>query len=730
MMNRRDLLKYGGALAAAAALPPADGLIMIGGSATTVAATQPIGINTESQSYATIEQPWLNIIKGATCEGAFSFKAVNTPWMTSAAGTSDTGEEAYLVLSSDGWPTTLVAGNGFSGTQVFTYAQIWANSGYSGSLPPPAIQWYPWNGVTYQAQIQGQGTYSFVGASGITVTSGASFLTVTGTQVASTLPSGQTGTITFTLGSGGLQIQCLAVNSSSNYYKINYIVNQAYISNYNAGEILSPDYKAALTGNGGGLFSILRTMGWQRTYQQEFLVTFTGNLANGATSGTISTLNVQGSSYTTWPFRNGTRKVVFSTGQVVNMTGTYGSAAVTWDAALSAAVNTSSVGGMAILSLTSGWSERALPGDATWASRKGPPIEVMAQACNELSISPWLCVPAAVPTIDSTYLSSLANLLFNGTGASVSGWNVGVFGGVAATQRCYVEYSNEVWNFGSGYQEANFCELMGVVNGFYAARGNNGPQGGAEFQGVQTAGIGDAFNAVYGSAMSTRVGVVMMQQSGVGNGSNFLQLAMNTPDWTSRAYLHNVYGYGCAPYFGPAYSAGGGALNSTDAATIAGLADPMSELFSLAYTNVGKSGNTYSSVPALGYLGWTLSMITNYIAAFNSYAWKSLPVLCYEGGLDLGTYSATALASDITAMARDSRVRYLNNDPTHQLSAAGVGYLPGMKANGVTSINMLNLCGSQWGQLELITQMEAYSSQPYTDMPRYQGDWAFSKGAA
>lgn len=731
-MNRRGFFKtvfavaVAAALAISSALQPAWALIGLLGGAVSVATLNPLGINTEGLGYASLEQPWLNAIKGMSAAGAYGYSGLNGPWLTSKSGTNDTGEEAYLAptLDANGWPTTMTV-SGIPGGQQFTTLQSFIYFGYSGTLPPGASQWYPYTGVTWQAEILGQGTMSFVGASSIVVTSGSSYLSVSGTQVTSTLPNGQSATITFSLGSGGLNLQLTATGAAPNNFQIPYIVNQAYLANYNSGEILNPDYKAAITGSGSKLFSYLRTMGWQNTYNQEFLVTFTANLASGATSGTLSSLTRQANSFTTWPFPTGvTKRVVMSTGQVVNMTGTTGSASVTWDTALSAPISTSAVGGMAILSLTSGWSQRQLPGNATWAGPNGPPWEVMARAANELGINLWGNVAAALPTVDTSYLTNLANLLYNGTGASLTGWNVSSFSGLSPSLRAIIEPSNEVWNFGNGYQEANFCEMMGVVEGFYAAQGNNGPYGGAEFYGTMAAGIGDAFYAVYGVSMSSRVGVVMMNQTGVGTGTGFMKVAMNTPDWTSAAYTHHIYGYGIAPYFGPTYNSG---MNSTDAGTIAALADPVGELFSLAYTNHGASGNTYSSVPTNGYMGVSLAAVASYIAAFSGQPWVNLPRVFYEGGLDLGNYSGnSALSPYLTDMIRDSRARYLNNDPSHQLSASGTGYLPGLAANGVTFINLLNLCGEEWGQLEVVTQME--SMPPYTDAPRYLGDFNYAQG--
>ncbi|HZT03160.1 MAG TPA: hypothetical protein VFA39_12915 [Steroidobacteraceae bacterium] len=64
----------------------------------------PLGINLTGVTYYTPEQPFLNIFKTTGVS-----KATPKGWFTYSRSKMDTGEEAYLQLDADGYPTTLQA---------------------------------------------------------------------------------------------------------------------------------------------------------------------------------------------------------------------------------------------------------------------------------------------------------------------------------------------------------------------------------------------------------------------------------------------------------------------------------------------------------------------------------------------------------------------------------------------------------------------------------------------
>ncbi len=72
--------------------------------ATAFNAKSPLGMNLAGVTYYSSEQPFLNIFKTSAVT-----QANPTPWVTGSSTTSDTGEEAYLQLDTNGYPTTLAA---------------------------------------------------------------------------------------------------------------------------------------------------------------------------------------------------------------------------------------------------------------------------------------------------------------------------------------------------------------------------------------------------------------------------------------------------------------------------------------------------------------------------------------------------------------------------------------------------------------------------------------------
>jgi hypothetical protein len=73
------------------------------------------------------------------------------------------------------------------------------------------------------------------------------------------------------------------------------------------------------------------------------------------------------------------------------------------------------------------WSGRPKVTDATWATQKGVPLEIMIDLANLLNVEPWFNMPHAA---DNTYVAEFAKL----TKARVE-----------AGRNVYLEYSNEVW---------------------------------------------------------------------------------------------------------------------------------------------------------------------------------------------------------------------------------------------------------------------------------------------
>lgn len=724
-MNRRESIKY---LAALASTPLIARARMGRGG---LSKSNFLGVNAFDPVTYSSSPVWLNELKHASSNSGYC------PWFTGSGTQFDTAEEAYLAptLDANYYPTTLTV-SGIPGGQKFTklFSYIFQNM---PALVAGQTYQYPPGARTFGFTILGSGpatsiSFTLTGdVSGLaTTTSGVS---VVGNTVTSTLAPGQSGTVTFNAnnGTGGFVITIPAGSaiSTSCYFGFVYQVRTSLLASYNAGELLSPEYKAILQ---AGWSPAIRFMGAQKTFRQEYQITFTGTVS-GVSGGTIASVNRQSESNASWPRPTGTYPIVFATGQTIQCACTYGSTAVTWSTALSSPVTTSAIGAMGIAPITSGWSQRALLSHMSWALDWGPPFEAAIASCNEIGLSPWLCLPACASTIDSTYFTNLNQLIYNGSNANLTGSNLPSFNG--SSKPVYIEFSNELFNTGSGYREGNYVEMMSVPSGYYAANSNNQFVGGYEWAGTQLSAFCAAGQTVMGSsAFNSKVRIAAMTQFATGNGTSFLDALLNTPHDTKRMYQQGSIVWGFAPY-APSTDV----VNLADATTIMGLVSPtpVTEMLSLMYTNKGSSGNTYSSVPTAGFAGNYINIANTLLQSFSAQPWFNLPRVGYEGGpaLDDATNIEASLsgwrANVLNATKADVRFAYVLNDPTHQLSSNS-GVWPMLRDIGFQFICKLSLVGAElthsgpagsgnWGML-------ASSMQATTSAPDFIGCQSFAQG--
>ncbi|MCX5770575.1 MAG: choice-of-anchor D domain-containing protein [Candidatus Hydrogenedentes bacterium] len=90
------------------------------------------------------------------------------------------------------------------------------------------------------------------------------------------------------------------------------------------------------------------------------------------------------------------------------------------------------------------WADRPKPTDAQWTI-KGAPLEVICALANKIHADPWVCVPHRAT---DDYVLQMATLM-------KAQLNPGI--------RAWVEYSNEVWNW--GFPQASYASQMGLSLG-------------------------------------------------------------------------------------------------------------------------------------------------------------------------------------------------------------------------------------------------------------------------
>lgn len=570
-----------------------------------------VGVNGTPVSYFTPEMPFLDIFKQGGNNNAYWGTVVGPGSQTS------TNEEAYLQLDSNGYLTSMTALAGHAQTydRVFTYM----NRTPDGLLRPGQTTFYlPGD---YIFLFQGAGTMAFTGDVASTSTASPN-VTCVGNTITSTQAAGFTASVTVTIttpGSGGIELYVSATDPGvvGNYLKAFSLVHTTLQALYLAGKVFAPTFLTALSG-----FSVFRQMKWLAVENDDLLLTFTAQLNSGVTSGTLSLISFTGGNYgATWPFITATRNVVFQTGQVIACLLTTGSSAVTWSTPLSANVVTNPQGGagiMAVVPKTQGWAGRKPFTALGWSN--GVPYEVCLQLGNEANIDLWMNLPCAAYYTDTTMGTKLAQLAFNGTGTTMPG-----FTGLKAAQKVHVEYSNEFWNF--IYNCTRFAYSMGAV---YIPAQGNASFASQQWMGTQVGLISSQFSAVYGGAFASRVIVSMGTQ--LAQLSTLLPQAMNAADWVAQGGGHvapstqGVGAFHSNPYCPSVFQ-----IKNTDLLAINALADPVSAIFGLLYSNT-YGGVTYPSLQSTGLIGALAAYIAGQIAGIVGQPWHTLPHLAYESG--------------------------------------------------------------------------------------------------
>ena len=211
-------------------------LVATASAATSANAQSAIGMNLNGVTYYTAEQPFLNIFK-TTGVAAGS----TTGWVTSSDNVYDTGEEGYLQLDSNGYPTTLTASSAdphkpqqFNHLSILLLFNLANSNGGSGP---------PYRAGQYVVLYDGQGTLAYSGdAKLVTSSPGRDVINVA----------------TPTYG-GGIGINLIAT-ASGNYLRNIRVVYAAEESMLAANNIFRPAFLASLQA-----FRVLRFMDWLDT---------------------------------------------------------------------------------------------------------------------------------------------------------------------------------------------------------------------------------------------------------------------------------------------------------------------------------------------------------------------------------------------------------------------------------------------------------------------------------
>jgi hypothetical protein len=210
-------------------------------AATTANANSPLGMNLVPVNYYTPEQPFLNILK---TESLTQATQSGGGWTTHSESAWDTGEEAYVQLDANGYPTTLTASSSDpKSPQLFNSVGVVL---FSNLVNSNAGKGLPYRSGQYIVLYDGQGTLSFgFDASLVSSSTGQYIINVV------TPNSGIDFRITST-----------DPNHTGNYIRNIRVVKAEEASLLAAGNVYTPAFLAQMQN-----FHVLRFAGWAETGQ-------------------------------------------------------------------------------------------------------------------------------------------------------------------------------------------------------------------------------------------------------------------------------------------------------------------------------------------------------------------------------------------------------------------------------------------------------------------------------
>jgi len=163
------------------------------------------------------------------------------------------------------------------------------------------------------------------------------------------------------------------------------------------------------------------------------------------------------------------------------------------------------------------WTDRPKVTDFSQATENGVALEYMIELCNTLKINPWFNMPA---TATDAYITQFATMVKNKLDPSL---------------KAYVEYSNEVWNF--GFPAAQYANTMGAKLGLGALNG----QAFIHFYTHRSLQVLGIWTNIFGRSATTRLVRVLSGQSA------YLGLSQQIFDY-ELAYS-KIDAFAIAPYF-------------------------------------------------------------------------------------------------------------------------------------------------------------------------------------
>ncbi len=310
------------------------------------------------------------------------------------------------------------------------------------------------------------------------------------------------------------------------------------------------------------------------------------------------------------------------------------------------------------------WSDRTTPSSAMWGVPNGVPVETEVALLNEVDADGWFNLPV---TATNDYMTQEATLVHNS---------------LNAPQKAYIEFSNEMWNF--GFTQIEYAEEQGEAlwpNALTTIDPSTGSDYsaysiGLNWYAMRVAQMCDIWKSVWGADANRVVCVMGSQAAGPSISSEELACTL----WSEApcATNHGISALAIAPYFG--YDV----PNSWTTQPDGGLGD--------LFTEISSGGLAPGGYPG-GMIAQAVSWIAPQKTIANSYG---LQLVGYESGPSLVNQNDAALTTLYEAANRDPRMGTAVATYVQDLQAAGMNFF-----NYYNDIGGYSRYGS-WGSMETL----------------------------
>lgn len=169
------------------------------------------------------------------------------------------------------------------------------------------------------------------------------------------------------------------------------------------------------------------------------------------------------------------------------------------------------------------WANRPTLESATFATA-GVPVEWMVALANRLGVSPWFCMPHQAT---DDYIENFARLVKEQLDPSLE---------------VYVEFSNEVWNW--GFEQSHYALQQGQ-----SRWGEDKGDAFMQWYGMRAAQMSDIWNAVFADQRDRVISIMATQTAWLGLENSVLDCPLWVAEGNQPCYQHDIDAYAVTGYF-------------------------------------------------------------------------------------------------------------------------------------------------------------------------------------